>query len=157
MKKFNLLLSLIVIGVCMIFMTGCLGGGEPPPTFSISGFVYEKEKGLEGVTLTSDVGTTQTDENGYYTFVGLTTGITITAEKENYTFVKQSQTFFSETDCANFSALPFYSVSGYVKSGNLGVGGVKVTASGLKCGFTYSSDDGKFIIYNVAGDINLHA
>ena len=49
-----------------------------------------------------------TDENGYYSFKGLTTGITVTAEKENYMFVEKTKTFFTQTESANFAALPYY-------------------------------------------------
>ena len=97
MKKLTLILSLMIVSICVFLMNGCLGGGNPPPTFSVSGFVREGEIGIEGVKLVSDVGTTTTDENGFYSFDGLLSGITITAEMENYCFVKQTQTFFDKT------------------------------------------------------------
>ena len=157
MNKLKTILSLIIIGISAFFMTGCLGGGAPIPTFSVSGYVLDGQKGVEGVTVRSDVGTTQTDENGYYVFTGLVTGITITVEKENYAFVQNTKTIFNQTEDANFVALPYYNVSGYVKSGDLGVENVKVTATGLKSGFTYTSKDGSFVIYDIAGEVVLHA
>ena len=94
MKKFKIYLSLCLVTLCSILMCGCLGGEKPPPTFSISGYVLEDEIGVEGVTVKCDVGTTTTDENGYYVFDGLTSGVTISVEKQNYAFDKQTQTFF---------------------------------------------------------------
>ena len=157
MKKLHILLSLLIVFTSTLLFTACFGEKPPPETFSISGYVYDGEIGVEGVSLISDVGTVQTDENGYYSFKGLTTGITITAEKENYMFVEKSKTFFTETESANFAALPYYNVQGFVKSGEVGIEGVKLTASGPKGGFTYSTTNGAFVLYNVAGEVKITA
>ena len=156
MKKMRLV-PLLVVALCMFILTGCFGGQKPPETFSISGYVYENSVGVEGVTLSSDVGTTTTDENGYYCFSNLLSGLTITAEKDNYLFVEKNKTFFKGTEEANFEAMEYYNVVGTVKSGDVGVANVKVTATGAKSGFSYSVDNGDFVIYDVAGNVTLTA
>ncbi len=153
LHKIIAVLSVLLCGFCLF----CACGETPPATFNISGYVLEDGKGVEGVLLSSEAGNVTTDENGYFCFNQISTGITIEANKDGYVFENSTQTFFSATENANFTAYRYYTISGKVKSEDVGVNSVMVYASAIKGGYTVTNENGEFVIYNVAGPATLTA
>ena len=95
------------------------GGGDPAPSYSISGAVTSSGSGLPDVTVTlsgSSSATATTDSSGKYTFAGLSNGnYTITPGKSGYTFnpTSSAQTVNgADLVNVNFTGVTTYQVMG---------------------------------------------
>ena len=92
-KRWRLGSGLALVSIIIILNLAC-GGPDPEPlTYSISGQVTSNGEGLSGVTVTLSgdyTGTITTDNNGDYSFTGLSNGsYTVTPTKTDYSFDSQ--------------------------------------------------------------------
>ncbi|MGN0961682.1 MAG: hypothetical protein ACI4PF_05770, partial [Christensenellales bacterium] len=76
---------LAVIGV-LLFVFFVVLKPKEVPTYSFSGYVYADGEALNGAKVSCGIKQTETDENGYYRFEGLTKVVEVTVSKENYIF-----------------------------------------------------------------------
>lgn len=109
-------------------------GASTPTQYAISGRVQSQSSGLKGVTMTlsgSASKTTTTLEDGSYSFTGLAPGgnYKVTPSRLNVTFTPASRSFTglnaNQTN-VNFAPAPVV-ISGVIKVGASGLGGVRVT------------------------------
>jgi hypothetical protein len=107
-----------------------------PRTFSISGYVFEKDKaGIPGVTLElsrndQPIGTTLSDSFGQYFFTNLTPGSNykITPKSQTFTFTPLFQTFTDSRILDKFIGVRTFDIFALVKdSRNIGVTNACVT------------------------------
>lgn len=89
MRK-HLLVYIFVMISLVSLISGCFrGGGSIPGAYRVSGFVRDSEgRGIEGVTLifSGGIGTTTTDDTGWWSKDGLSGTVTIAPAKAGYAF-----------------------------------------------------------------------
>ncbi len=135
-----------------IQLTGANGNMEVYSTFGFDGYIKVGNKALSGVKVYKLVAgdaqyQTTTDKNGYFKITDLDSKTTFTFEKKGYTI---SNLVVSSSETKTLSAT--YSISGFVKSGDIFLDGTKIETSD---GRSFEAVDGKFNITGLVGDITL--
>lgn len=135
-----------------IQLTGANSHMEVYSTFDFDGYIKVGTKALSGVKVYKLVAgdaqyQTTTDQNGYFKIFGLDSKTTFTFEKKGYTI---SNLVVSSSETKYLSAT--YSVSGFVKSGDIFLDGARIETSD---GRLFETVDGKFNITGLVGDITL--
>jgi protocatechuate 3,4-dioxygenase beta subunit len=146
------------------FVTKIGGGGFAASGggFSIAGIVTRPDGSpVPDVTVTarysdtSLAGTAITDSNGVYAIDGLPAGtytVTPSGGSGNNTFAPPSRTvtITNQNERADFTATMRFSISGRVREGSAGVGGVTMTLSGDSSATTTTDPNGDYIFTNLA-------
>ena len=128
------------------------------PTYTISGIMSGAV--ASGVTITlagTSSGSTLTDSNGNYSFIGVANGsYTITPSKTGYTFNPATigMTVNNADDSGqNFTATasttPTYTISGTVSGAVASGVTIIYTGTGIGTGFTTTDSSGNYIFYNM--------
>ncbi len=123
-------------------------------TYTISGRVLLVTSALEGVKVSCGDLVTYTDNNGYFSFENISGKFDLICEKLGYTFAEIADAFGS----AEISVAAYYTVSGYIKSGNLAVAGANIELSisnSSKRLYAVSDENGYFEIVGVSGTSSL--
>ncbi len=127
-------------------------------THVISGrIVAGNNNGLAGVAVAltgAQSGSTRTDADGSYSFVGLPAGgnYTVTPSPASYMFAPASRTFnqLGGNQSADFAATPLtFTLSGRVAQGETGLAGLTVTISGDRTGTTTTDAQGNYSFGNL--------
>lgn len=124
--------------------------------YSISGHVMDGTNGIGGVTVNlsgSRSASTTTDSSGAFSFSGLPAGgnYSVTPPTTSfYTFTTQSFTNLSNNQSANLTGtLRQYSISGRIKDGANGLGGVNVGLSGSSQATASTDSMGNYTFANL--------
>ncbi len=135
------------------------GCAQEIKTFDVTGSVKCEGEAIVGARVGADVLSEPilTDDEGNFEITGLTDTTSVSVEADGY-FVTPSSQFASETNNhLDFVAYKYYDLSGQVKSHNVGIGGVQVSAIGLVNKNAITDDLGYFTIRNLAGIAYLTA
>jgi hypothetical protein len=129
-------------------------GGNPSPTFTLSGNVAESDaRAVSGatVTLSGSAGwVTQTDDNGHYSFPNLPTGgsYTVAVARKNYVFDQPSQVVTEPVGnrTANFSGrMITYVVTGRaLRANGQGIAGAVINLSGTQSAAATTDSNGNY-------------
>ena len=160
-KGLKVLFKSISMCLCLLFMasffSGCAKNDDKSSAYTISGYVYD-EYGLpvEGVTIASDFGDTQTDKDGKYTFANIEGSIVLSPSMKGYQFEEVSKYVKNQYDDANFVAYKEYTVSGTAHNNEVAVPNASIKLSSLAGDFyTMTDEEGKFVVSGVAGRTNI--
>ncbi len=154
-EKLRLMFHAVLISAIIAFSFACTGksgsgenGGEPS-TYSLSGQVTCNGTGLSGVTVALSgisTGTTTTDNNGNYSFTGLSNGsYTVTPSIAGYSCDPSSRdTTISGSNQTAVNFATSASISGQVTTNGAGLSGVTMTLSGTSTGTTTTDSNGNY-------------
>ncbi|NLF24255.1 MAG: FHA domain-containing protein [Deltaproteobacteria bacterium] len=124
---------------------------EAQRLFSLSGRVVVNGDGLAGVKIEAgELGTSHTDENGYYCFAGVVEGspYSLKAVKKDYIFeCDDADGDVHENTIVNISAIRVFTISGVIKHHGVPLAGVEV--DGGLIGRTVTDENGRYEFRNV--------
>ena len=123
MKRQNKIILVVLLFIVLAFvLSGCVSLVNNQP-YSVSGYVRDIQGNpISGVTISFSNGYSSviTNSQGYWSASGLTGNVIVTPLYSGYSFSPSSITVSSASSNVDFTAIPEYEVSGYVKdlSGN---------------------------------------
>lgn len=156
-KKFKILLKTITICICLLFsasfFSACANDGTKSQAYTITGYIYDEfGSAVEGVTVSSDFGSSTTDKDGKYTFSGIEGSVVLSPSKSGYQFAEVSKYVKNASDDANFVAYKEYTVSGTAHNNSVAVPNANIKLSSLAGEFYTMTDEfGNFTVSGVAG------
>jgi len=159
LKIFAIIMAFILAIVGMLALIFLVIMKEPEiETFDFSGYVYADGEALSGAKVSCGITSTETDENGYYSFSGLTSVVEVIVSKENYVFDSKLVTVGDDSENINFSGFEIYSISGVVRNGDEIVPFADIRVlSELGEYVTKSNAFGVFTLPRLAGEVDLIA
>lgn len=159
-KKLFITLGVIALTtLCVvIFVLVAFFKTEKEETFAFSGYVFADGESLAGAKVSCGILQTETDENGYYSFDGLTNVVEVTASKDNYIFGKGLVYVNCDKTDVNFYGFELFSLDGVVRNGDEVIPNATIEVISESGVFnTIANNLGQFHLSNLAGEVKLNA
>lgn len=157
-KKVYITLGVVALAIlfAVLFVVFAFFGKDEVETFSFSGYVFADGECLEGAKVSCGVKQTQTDENGYYSFDGLTSVVEVSVSKDNYIFGKGLVYVNCDKENVDFFGYELFSRIGVVKNGENVVPYATIIAESETGTFiTQAGPLGTFSLTGLAGDVHI--
>lgn len=158
----KLWITLGVVGlatICaVIFVVVSFFKTDEPWTYGFSGCVYADGEVLAGAKVSCGVKQTETDENGFYSFDGLTSVVEVSVSKDNYIFGKGLVYVNDNKENVDFHGYELFSLTGVVRNGDEVVPNAQIEVVSENGTFVTRADAfGNFYLQNMAGNVELNA
>lgn len=155
-KKVLITMGVIALATlcAVLFVVLAFFRNDEVPTFAFSGCVYADGECLAGAKVSCGVKQTETDENGYYSFDGLTSVVEVSVTKDNYIFGKGLVYVNSDRENVDFFGYELFSREGVVRNGDQAVPYVTIRAvSEAGIYTTQTGPQGTFYLPKLAGNV----
>ena len=152
------LITLLMLGGVVFFVFGVMLKDPVVPTYSFSGYVYADDEPLSGATVSCGAQIVTTDDQGFYSFEGLTKVVEVSVSKDGYLFDDQLVYVNSNKQDINFSGYQIFDMKGVVQSEGQVIPFAQIVATSEMGVYTTTANEfGEFYLPELAGKVDISA